>query len=523
MPTSARELSSVATRRSFLRGTFGAAAMLGAAPLLAACGGGDGGGEGGDRLRVAMAGGGDAESLGTLNFRSDMDFTRALALYDPLVVENGGKPVMVLAESVEPERGGRAWTIRLRDGVRFHDGAVATARDALYTLRRIANPKAPGDGAQALAEVDLAASRVLDGRTLRLAMRTPLGDLDAAMGRAYAMVLREGHDAPQDANGTGPFTLASFVPGESTELAPFDDFWRGRPSLGQLQLLSVNDATARLNALRGGQADVDFDLDPVAARRIADGGDRAVRLLRSPDAVYAAAFAMNVTAAPFDDPRVRLAVKLAVDRRELVDKALVGFGEVGNDLSSKGRPSYAADLPQREHDPERARSLLRAAGAEGARVPLLTSAALPAAAAASPLFAEQLRAVGLQVELDEVPPDQYYADIPKLIGAPLKAWGGPVGSVTADLMSFASNAPFNATAWTSKRFDRLLGEARATLDEDRRARMLHDAQEMLWQDGGLVVWGIGQNLLAARPAVHGVEVSAFGRYPTFDRASIQAA
>ena len=111
-------------------------------------------------------------------------------------------------------------------------------------------------------------------------------------------------------------------------------------------------------------------------------------------------FTMRVDTAPFDDVRVRQAMRLIVDRQAMIDQTLSGYGILGNDLYAPLDVNYASDLPQREQDIDQAKSLLKEAGQEGLQVELFTgdgigSVAVPAAN----LFAEQAKEAGVEVKV----------------------------------------------------------------------------------------------------------------------------
>ncbi len=131
----------------------------------------------GGNLRVGMTGGSSSDTISASNTVTELDDPRILALFEPLVsVNRQGVVANVLADSFEPNSTATEWTIRLRDGLTFHNGKDVTAEDVVFSLRRIVDPKAPLPGATPLAPVDLANPKILDKRTLRLTMKTPYAD-----------------------------------------------------------------------------------------------------------------------------------------------------------------------------------------------------------------------------------------------------------------------------------------------------------------------------------------------------------
>ena len=119
-------------------------------------------------------------------------------------------------------------------------------------------------------------------------------------------------------------------------------------------------------------------------------------------------FYMDTTKAPFNDPDVRMAIKLIADRQALVDGALNGYGQLGNDIVGKGLPWYDESLPQREQDIDQAKSLLKKAGQENLTVLLQTSQIFPGFVESATLLAQQAKAAGVTINLKQEPPNSYY-------------------------------------------------------------------------------------------------------------------
>jgi len=211
-----------------------------------------------------------------------------------------------------------------------------------------------------------------------------------------------------------------------------------------------------------------------------------------------------VTKPPFNDPRVRLALRLAADREKMVASTLQGFGSVGNDLQSKGFPYYNSRLPQRKYDPERAKSLLKAAGQEGLKVTIPTADWTPGMADGPLVYAQSAQAAGIQVEPQKMPGDKYGA-----------VWGkAPIGG-TYELGSFpflldtflTTNAPLNITGWKRKGFDATYAKAQATLNAAKRKALYFDLGRELWEEGGYIVWGYGDRVDAHSSKVSGLRAN----------------
>jgi ABC-type dipeptide transport system, periplasmic component len=159
----------------------------------------------GGNLRVAILGGSNADTLDAHSEVTQPDSARVMSLYEGLVrIDPAGKLINVLAESMEANATAMEWTIRLRKGVEFHNGKPLTAEDVAFTLRRIADPKAPMTGATALKQLDLAGIKILDDVTLKVPMKAPYAAFPEGISAVYFFgIVPTGYD-PKKPVGTGP-------------------------------------------------------------------------------------------------------------------------------------------------------------------------------------------------------------------------------------------------------------------------------------------------------------------------------
>ena len=219
------------------------------------------------------------------------------------------------------------------------------------------------------------------------------------------------------------------------------------------------------------------------------------------------ALAMKVDRPPFDNRDLREAMFLLADRSQLVDTVLSGAGLVGNDLFGMGYEYYAGDIPQREPDLDRARHLVRKAGAEGLRVKLDTASVASGFVEAASLFAEQARRVGLVLEPALGNKDTYWSDI--LDSGVLSCYrSGAMPIETHISQRLLTDSTTNATGWRRPDFDALYARAVATADETARAQAYADMQRLLHAEGGFLIWGFADFLVATSPRVGGVATAA---------------
>ena len=482
------------SRRDVLRfGLFGAAAA-GAGALVSGCGsaaipgateGGSAGGAGG-RLRVGIVGGSVKDTLDAHLSLTKPDTARQINLYDGLTAFDSDYRVrLALAESIEPSPDAKVWTIRLQRGVEFHNGKTVAAEDVVHTLRRILDPKNPKDGASAFASVDPNGVRILDDRTVRLTLGTPDVTLLDAFAQFTSGIVPVGYN-PQKPVGAGPFRLSSFQPGQQSVFARNDNYWRGNePYVSELVIIDFPDDTARVNALLGGQVDA-IDQLPLGLVPVVES-DPTLRVLEAETGGWLP-FTMRVDRPPFDDVRVRQAMRLVVDREQMIRQVLAGRGSVGNDLYAPFDPGYAADLPQRERDVDLARKLLAESGHERLEVELVTSPVAAGFVEAAQVYAEQAKDAGITVNIRKVDPGEFY-------GSNYTQWDFAQDTwFTRNFLPQTArgslpDAPYNETHWNDPEFNALVARARRTVDPKARNALIAQAQEIEYERGGYIVWG----------------------------------
>jgi len=404
------------TRRSFLRVT-GAAAALAGIPALAACG------AAADTtappLTVLFAGAGPLPPPDPHHVWRPVDRARAAAVADTLLVWSPEmRAVPHLAESVEPDPTGTRWRVRLRAAV-AHDGRPITAADALASLRRIADPATGATAAPLLSGVDLTASRAVSPTELEIVLGAPDFLFPLVLGAPGTGIVRDGDGAAPV--GTGAFRPHPVGP---EVLLRHDGHWLGAAASPELRFLVDDDEENRFQALVEGRVDYAHDLFPHSVRRIM--GRTGTRVLSAPgsatrflevgsgraDRLGRADLGGDGTApdgggpagALFDDPRLREAVRLGIDREALVRRVLLDLGDPGDDLFGPGLEHHPADVPPVERDAARAAELVAAAGATGITVPLLFDPFDPLSRPAAAVIGEQLEEIGLFAEPREPDP-----------------------------------------------------------------------------------------------------------------------
>lgn len=516
------------SRRQLLRYSGVSAAAVAGSSFLAACGGdeGDPGGPSGTQgtggiLIHGATGGGSKDTLDPHAPVTNPDIARVSNLFEPLFFWNNNYELEpALAESIEGSADAATWTIKMRPGVTFHNGKTVTAEDAWFSIQRVADPKAPlSAGGQLSQIIDFQSTKVIDETTLQLVLNTPYAILDTLLAEYTLGIIPTDFDIANPI-GTGAFAYKSFDPGKTSTFTKYADYWGDAAFVDELQIQDFADDSAKVNALQSGQIHTVDNL-PYNLIETIEGAGGGVLVS---DTGAWVPFTMRVDVAPFSDVRVRQAMRLIVDRQQMIDQTLSGYGSLGNDLYAPLDVHYASDLPQREQDIDQAKSLLAQAGQEGLQVELFTGDDIGSVApAAANLFAEQAKAAGVDVKVTKKSP--FYDDDYLSYAFAQDFWNTRNYIPQAVVGTFPpeQGGTYNETHWDNEKHRDLVNAAAKELDDDKRGELLHEAQEIEYNEGGLIIWGFRQQVDGYATGVQGLEPSAYlplGSYK-FQNVSVQ--
>jgi peptide/nickel transport system substrate-binding protein len=477
---------------------------LGLALTLSGCGGdGDAAAPSGQDTLRYVAVGAPATAIndphGGIGNQSDL--IRFALLYDVLTKPKAdGSTEYRLATSMTPDASLTKWTVKLRQSVTFTDGRSVRAADVLFSLRRIHQKAAENFGR--LQMFDMVKSRVVDGHTLELVTTKPYAEVPRAL-ESVTFVVPEGTTSfAKPPAGSGPYRMTGGTP-QHAVLERNDRWWGAKPAMRRIEVRAVVDPQARAQAVMSRQADVAGSVSPAAARQAQGRSD--LKVVHRP-AVTMYPFVMRLDRKPFDDPRVREAIKLAANRQELLDKVFLGYGKVGNDLLTPADPSTPRDVPQRARDVAKAKELLRQAGhGGGLKLTLSTTTSYPGMDTAANLFAQQLREAGIAVQVKMEAPDTYWTKVFAKADFYTGFFGG-IPFLDVARVSLLGNAPTNETAWKRPEWDAGFDRALATEDEQKRRQEFGALQRQLRNEGGYVVWAVGDGLDLTSSRVTGLPI-----------------
>jgi peptide/nickel transport system substrate-binding protein len=488
-------------RRQFMRGVLATGMTVTAATMLA------------DRVEAATPkrGGQLAAGIGHGSTTEKLDpgqisagflIPLSLGMNGFLTVIDANSTVQSsIAQSWEASPDASVWTFELRDGVEFHNGRSVTAEDVIASINYHRGEGTTSTGAPLLAGVK--ALRADGPRTVVFELEGGNADFPAILSDyRFAILPAEGDSIDwQSGIGCGAYQLKDFQPGVSADLVRHANHWNDAAGyVDEWKLFVLLDATTRIAALTAGTVDVADKIDPKTAKFITR--NPAINL-HSVAGTQHYSFPMLTNAAPFKDNNVRQAVKWGIDRQELVDKILLGYGEVGNDHPiGSGQRYFNSALEQKSFDPDKAKFYLKQAGLSSLDVELSSSdAAFAGAVDAATLISNSQAKCGINVSVKREPNDGYWSEVWTKKPWCASYWAGrPVEDLMFSL-AFQSGVAWNESFWSHETFDKILVEARAELDTDKRREMYGELQDIVANQGGVAIPMFASYVFGTRPTV----------------------
>ena len=441
----------------------------------------------GGRLRLGVAGGSTTDSLDPALFEDAFMQNVGWQLRNCLVeIDADGKPIPELAESWDSTPDAAKWTFKLRRGVAFHNGKALDAEDVVFSIN---HHRGKDSKSAAKGIVDPIKEIKADGKySVVFTLKGGNADFPFIMSDYHLTIFPAGTtDIAKNGIGTGGYILESFEPGVRAFTKRNPNYWKeGRAHFDEVETIGIADTSARTNALKTGQ--IDFmnrcDLKTVHLLKRSPG----IQIIRVTGTRHYT-LPMRTDTKPYDNNDVRLALKYAIDREQMVKLILRGYGSVGNDHPIAPSQRYhASELPQRTYDPDKAKFHMKKAGLEGHTFKLHASdAAFGGAVDAAVLYKEHAAKAGIKIDVVQEPKDGYWSNVWLKKPWCTCYWSG---RATEDWMfstAYAADAKWNDTYWKHEKFNKLLIAARAELDDKKRREMYVACQKIVRDEGGVVV------------------------------------
>jgi peptide/nickel transport system substrate-binding protein len=304
------------------------------------------------------------------------------------------------------------------------------------------------------------------------------------------MIVQDGADSEvlkSRAIGTGPFMQDVYDLAQDTRIFQRNpNYWRaGLPRAACVDLKVITEEVSRIAAIQSGAVDLILDAGPASITTLS--GDARVQVISAKGAGGYINLSMQTDRAPFDDVRVRQAMKAVVDRQLVVDTVLLGNGIAGNDTPIAPSNPLAFTAETTPRDVAKAKALLAEAGYPGGiTVDLNTSEAGPTYLILAQVYQQMAAEAGITVNVVNKPADSYWDVVWMKEPFFVSSWNGR--SVPEALAyTFLSNAAYNEGNWKNAEYDALVLGAQTEIDPAKRAEMVRKAQQLLADDGGLII------------------------------------
>lgn len=439
----------------------------------------------GGKLRFAWDLHGPSDTLDPILFTSSIDYARGRINYNNLCrLREDLTAGPELAESFEANDSATEWVFKLRKGVEFHDGSKFTADDVIYSMNRHI-----GDDSLSKAKVlvgDVIEWVKEDDYTVRAKMSAPNAELPIILGTFHFKIVKNGTTDFSNPTGTGPFITKEFSPGVRSVHVRNDNYWNteGGPYIDEMEVFGITDSVARVNALISGDIDMMGNLDPKSIPQVeaAEGVE--------PFAVSSGAYMdiiCRLDMGPGKDPNFVQAMKHLQRRDRVLRVIQKGVGDIGKDnpIGPAYGASYCNEVTAAEYDPDKAKSLLAKAGVTEAELhvaevgPGLTDICL--------MLQRECAKIGFNLNVKKVPNDGYWGAVWLKKPMHVSSWNMRPSANIMMTLAYASDAPWNESAWKDESFDKILLEARGELNADKRYQMNCELQQKISDGAGTMV------------------------------------
>ncbi len=417
-----------------------------------------------------------------------------------------GEPSPDLAVAWSANDSATEWTFKLREGIKFHDGSDFDSGDVVDLLNRIKDPELDSPVASVLAIME--SVEAADPSTVRISLSAPHADFPMLIMDYRIRMTPEGSGDTigKTGIGTGPFILETLDPEGTTILKANPDYWEGPPGIETVEIISIPDVQARVQALQSGQIDmlrhvsekekVLFENNPkFKLQQVATGDWRAI--------------VFRTDTEPFTDARVRKALRIATDRQAMVDLVLgPGGGVVTCDHPVWTGDQYRAPFDCPQQIDEAKRLLAEAGYPDGIEIDVVTSDLRATWIEMVQVYQQQVAQAGIKVNIVKAPSDGYWTDVWMKEPAVTTSWGQrPADQILNE--AYRGGADWNETYWNRPDFDQKLDRARQELDREKRTALFHDLQRILYEEGGSFIPFHVKQVIVTSARVSGLE-------PVFD-------
>jgi peptide/nickel transport system substrate-binding protein len=404
-----------------------------------------------------------------------------------VALDQGFNVVPELARSWTVSQDGKRVTFQLQRGVKFHDGTDFNADAVKWNIERVLDPQTKSPQ-RAVLEPAIAGVAVVDPNTVALDLKKPFAPLLAALAErpgfivSPAAVKQLGQEFGQRPVGTGPFRFVEWVRDSQVTLERFPDYWeKGRPHLDRVIYRVVPDPTVRLTMVRTGEVDIATDVDAKDIPGVRS--EAGLKVSEMKPAARWTALQWRVDEPPFNNKALRQAIALAIDRNELRDVLLRGFGEPARGPVSPGLWWSDPSFRGFGHDLEAARKKMAEAGYPNGFRHKFVVENTPQWIRQTELLQAQLQKINVGLDIEPVnPADAYSRIVQRKTNWTHTRWTQRADPHGLLYILFHSKGHANTTGYNNPKVDELLDQAAALYDVERRRGLYYTAERTITDD-----------------------------------------
>ena len=454
----------------------------------------------GGKFRVAQHDGNtsDQHDPGKYQSNFEISYGHTVRAYLTMINADGTLGPDVASEwSATPDA--KEWTFKLDSNATFHSGAKVTAKDVLASMN---HHRGEGSTSAAKALLDSVEDIVDNGDgSITFKLSAPNADLPWIMPDYHLTIVPANEDGTanwQSGEGCGPYKVVNLEFGVGATFVRHEE-WHGEGAwFDEVEYLVINDPNARQTALVTGDVDACSLLENKTLGLLARDPNVEVDNVSSAQCIT---MPMHMDVAPFDNNDVRLALKYSINREELIEKITFGAATIGNDFHhSPAMPYFPSEIEQRAYDPDKAKFHLKQAGLDSLDVSFSTAESITTGAVdAAVLYAEHAKPAGINIKVVREPNDGYWSDVWLVKPWCMVTWGARPTPDVMYTLAYKDDAAWNESHFQNARFNEVLLQAKAELDDVKRAEMYHE-MGMISRDEGATVIPYFPNFVYGRRA-----------------------
>ncbi|MDD7433942.1 MAG: ABC transporter substrate-binding protein [Peptoniphilaceae bacterium] len=411
------------------------------------------------------------------------------AVYDSLATINDEGITLRMAKSVEPNQDFTTYTITLKDDVKYSDGSPVTGQDVLLSLKHLA---ASPMYQSIFGNMDSDRSSA-DGQKITLVLKQPASDFFVSTIGMFSPVAKGGEF---NGLGAGAYVVEKGDPQSGYVLKANERYYAGKPAIPRVTLKNVPDSASKVKALQTGEIDYAWGLDASAIQVLKQEKD--IELPHgSLDGASALELVLNTRVEPFQDPEIRKAAKLTLDREKMVRTLLGDYGAVGNDMLGKGFSTYPVDIEQTKADKEEAKKIFAEKGVK--EFTIVSSDVLPGLNKATEMMVQEFQEVGVTVHVEQLDPQTFYSQMGDLYQKSAFTFYWVNRTPLAEFRSqVLKDSHYNVSGYSSEETEKNFALATSTQEPQAQTEAIHAICREIHDFGGELIWGYQMDISAKR-------------------------